>query len=170
MKPRIPKSKTVNADLVLLYWQVSARIHSDILNSKRAGYGKKIFYALSRKLVIESGNGLPGNAKLQLGDCAARPNRALVFPNSTRGNRESSCSPHLRQTPFVSISSIMYRTSIRNNCLSGNAADFHQMKISSDAEHFFASAYFTIVAHTALCSQLDIDVGVSASPAPKFKS
>ena len=47
----------VNSALVLLYWNIGKRIRTDILKEKRAGYGKKIFYALSRKLTVEFGNG-----------------------------------------------------------------------------------------------------------------
>jgi len=38
----------VNAALVLLYWRIGQRIRTDILREKRADYGRKIFYALSR--------------------------------------------------------------------------------------------------------------------------
>ncbi|WP_043585276.1 PDDEXK nuclease domain-containing protein [Geminisphaera colitermitum] len=54
---RTQTARVVNAGLVLLYWQIGQRIHKDILREKRAGYGKKIFYALSRKLVVEFGSG-----------------------------------------------------------------------------------------------------------------
>src|SRR5260221_3993766 len=47
----------VNSALVLLYWKIGQRIRTDILKEKRADYGKKIFYALSRKLKAEFGNG-----------------------------------------------------------------------------------------------------------------
>jgi predicted nuclease of restriction endonuclease-like (RecB) superfamily len=47
----------VNSALVLLYWQIGQRIRTDILKEKRAEYGEKIFYALSRKLTAEFGNG-----------------------------------------------------------------------------------------------------------------
>jgi len=41
----------------MLYWEIGARINRDILNSKRADYGKKIFHSLSGKLTAEFGNG-----------------------------------------------------------------------------------------------------------------
>jgi hypothetical protein len=47
----------VNSALVLLYWNIGQRIRRDILKEKRAEYGEKIFYALSRKLAAEFGNG-----------------------------------------------------------------------------------------------------------------
>ncbi|AHF90513.1 hypothetical protein OPIT5_10155 [Opitutaceae bacterium TAV5] len=54
---RTQTARVVNAGLVLLYWQIGQRIHKDVLREKRADYGKKIFYALSRKLVAEFGSG-----------------------------------------------------------------------------------------------------------------
>ena len=50
-------ARSVNSALVMLYWEIGTRIHRDVLNSKRADYGEKIFYALSRKLTAEFGNG-----------------------------------------------------------------------------------------------------------------
>jgi predicted nuclease of restriction endonuclease-like (RecB) superfamily len=50
-------ARTVNAGLVTLYWEIGNRIHRDILKEKRAEYGKQIFYALSRKLEAEFGQG-----------------------------------------------------------------------------------------------------------------
>lgn len=47
----------VNSALVLLYWKIGQRIRTNILKEKRAGYGEKIFYALSRKLTAEFGSG-----------------------------------------------------------------------------------------------------------------
>ena len=50
-------ARGVNSALVLLYWNIGQRIRADILKEKRASYGEKIFYALSRKLTAEFGNG-----------------------------------------------------------------------------------------------------------------
>ncbi len=50
-------ARTVNAGLTLLYWEIGTRIHKNILEEKRAEYGKQIFYALSRKLEAEFGRG-----------------------------------------------------------------------------------------------------------------
>lgn len=50
-------AQAVNSRLVLLYWEIGQRIRRDILNEKKPEYGKRIFYALSRKLVAEFGNG-----------------------------------------------------------------------------------------------------------------
>jgi predicted nuclease of restriction endonuclease-like (RecB) superfamily len=43
-------AQAVNSALVLLYWQVGQRIRTDILNQKRADYGKEIVHALSGQL------------------------------------------------------------------------------------------------------------------------
>ena len=42
--------------LVLRYWRMGQRIRTDTLKEKRAEYGEKIFYALSRKLTAELKN------------------------------------------------------------------------------------------------------------------
>ncbi len=48
---------TVNAGLTILYWQIGARIREDILQEKRAAYGKEIVATLSRQLEAEFGRG-----------------------------------------------------------------------------------------------------------------
>jgi predicted nuclease of restriction endonuclease-like (RecB) superfamily len=50
-------SETVNAALVVLYWNVGKRIRADILKETRAEYGEQIVYALSRELAAEFGRG-----------------------------------------------------------------------------------------------------------------
>lgn len=50
-------ARTVNAGLTLLYWEIGSRVRKDVLQEKRAEYGKQIFYALSRKLESEFGRG-----------------------------------------------------------------------------------------------------------------
>ena len=47
----------VNSGLSILYWQVGERIRKDILNEKRATYGRKILPTLSSKLVPRFGSG-----------------------------------------------------------------------------------------------------------------
>lgn len=47
----------VNAGLTLAYWQVGERIRREVLNQKRAGYGKEIIQTLSGKLTREFGTG-----------------------------------------------------------------------------------------------------------------
>lgn len=48
-------AQAVNSALTLTYWKV--RIHLEILQQQRAGYGKQIVSALSAQLVPEFGNG-----------------------------------------------------------------------------------------------------------------
>ena len=50
-------ARTVNSALVMIYWKIGQRIHQDILDGKRAEYGKEILPTLSAKLVPEFGNG-----------------------------------------------------------------------------------------------------------------
>ena len=50
-------ARSVNATLVLLYWQVGDRILRDVLKEQRAEYGEKIVHALSAQLEAEFGRG-----------------------------------------------------------------------------------------------------------------
>ena len=48
---------TVNASLVILYWNIGKRIRDDLLNDNRAAYGKEIVQTLSGQLTEEFGKG-----------------------------------------------------------------------------------------------------------------
>ncbi len=48
---------TVNSELVVLYWNIGRRIREDMLNKKRAGYGKEIIATLSQQSTLEHGQG-----------------------------------------------------------------------------------------------------------------
>ncbi len=50
-------ARTVNSELVQLYWQIGTRIRAEVLNEQRADYGKKILATVSRKLEAEFGSG-----------------------------------------------------------------------------------------------------------------
>lgn len=50
-------ARAVNSALVLLYWSIGDRIRRDILQERRAEYGRQIVGALSRQLVAEYGEG-----------------------------------------------------------------------------------------------------------------
>jgi hypothetical protein len=50
-------ASTVNTGLTLLYWRIGKRIRQDILEEKRAPYGKEIVAALGRELEYEFGRG-----------------------------------------------------------------------------------------------------------------
>jgi len=45
----------VNAELTLMYWRIGKRIHDDVLQGERAGYGNQIVATLSRQLSLEYG-------------------------------------------------------------------------------------------------------------------
>lgn len=46
---------TVNATMTLLYWRIGERIHKEVLNEKRADYGKQIIASLALQLTAEYG-------------------------------------------------------------------------------------------------------------------
>lgn len=48
---------TVNSALSLMYWTIGKKINDDILQNKRADYGKEIVSTLSKELQKEYGNG-----------------------------------------------------------------------------------------------------------------
>jgi hypothetical protein len=50
-------AQVVNSALVLLYWQIGRRIRTDILKSRRAGYGEQIVPTLAARLAAEFGQG-----------------------------------------------------------------------------------------------------------------
>jgi predicted nuclease of restriction endonuclease-like (RecB) superfamily len=47
----------VNSAMSLLYWQIGRRINEEVLNNKRAEYGKEIVHTLSAQLTSEFGKG-----------------------------------------------------------------------------------------------------------------
>ena len=57
MDARKNVAHAINAELTLLYWNIGRRISEDILNKKRAAYGKEIVAALGRQLELEFGRG-----------------------------------------------------------------------------------------------------------------
>lgn len=72
-------ARGVNAALVMLYWQVGRRIHTEILNGKRAEYGQEIFSTLSGKLVAEFGRGFSQQNLFRMADFAgAFPEERIV--------------------------------------------------------------------------------------------
>lgn len=54
---RLRVAQTVNAELVLLYWQIGSRIRRDVLGETRAQYGEEIVSTLSRQLSADYGVG-----------------------------------------------------------------------------------------------------------------
>jgi predicted nuclease of restriction endonuclease-like (RecB) superfamily len=51
---------TVNATLTLLYWKIGKRIHTEVLQNKRGGYGEQIVASLARQLENDYGRGFSG--------------------------------------------------------------------------------------------------------------
>ncbi len=50
-------ARAVDTGLVLLYWQMGRRLRQDVLQNKRAEYGKEIVHAVSGQLTAEFGRG-----------------------------------------------------------------------------------------------------------------
>jgi hypothetical protein len=50
LSARRQAAQIVNAELTMLYWEIGRRIRQDILEEKRAAYGKEIIAALGRQL------------------------------------------------------------------------------------------------------------------------
>ncbi len=47
---------TVNTTISLLYWKIGKRINADVLQNRRAEYGKQIVVSLTRQLEESYGN------------------------------------------------------------------------------------------------------------------
>ncbi len=50
-------ARSVNSELVLLYWAIGTRIRQDVLGNERADYGKQLLPELARVLQLEYGKG-----------------------------------------------------------------------------------------------------------------
>ena len=48
---------TVNSALTLLYWHIGQRIHNEVLQGERAGYGEQIIALLAKQLEADYGRG-----------------------------------------------------------------------------------------------------------------
>ena len=72
-------AQTVNADLVMLYWQIGTRVRGEILGEKRADYGKQIVQTLSAQLAAEYGQGFSAsNLFCMVRFAEAFPNEEIV--------------------------------------------------------------------------------------------
>lgn len=56
-KTRQSVALAINSSLTALYWKIGYRIRSEILQDKRADYGKEIVATVSRQLATEFGQG-----------------------------------------------------------------------------------------------------------------
>jgi len=54
---KIQVAVSVNAAVTTLYWNVGKRINNEILQNKRADYGKKVIIELSKTLTERYGKG-----------------------------------------------------------------------------------------------------------------
>jgi len=50
-------AQAINVGLTVTYWNIGERINKEVLNNKRADYGKQIVNSLSTQLVEEYGKG-----------------------------------------------------------------------------------------------------------------
>ena len=50
-------AKTINSEITLLYWKIGERINTEILQEKRAEYGKQILKELAKSLTFHYGSG-----------------------------------------------------------------------------------------------------------------
>ena len=87
---------TVNAELSSLYWQIGRRINAELLNNKRADYGKQIIASLAQKLTLEYGKGWSEN---QLRHCLRT---AEIFPD------EKILSAVRRELSWTHIKTLIY--------------------------------------------------------------
>ena len=72
-------AQTINSTLTALYWNIGKRINEDILENKRADYGKQILLALSKKLIREYGNGFSThNLHRMMQFCSLYPDFQIV--------------------------------------------------------------------------------------------
>jgi predicted nuclease of restriction endonuclease-like (RecB) superfamily len=86
----------INAEITLLYWQVGHRIQSEILQDKRAEYGKQIIVQLSQQLTKTYGRGWSSK---QLRHCVQL---AEAFPD------EQIISTLRRQLSWTHLKTLMY--------------------------------------------------------------
>ncbi|MEL6348381.1 MAG: PDDEXK nuclease domain-containing protein [Myxococcota bacterium] len=78
-------TQSVNRELVLLYWEIGHRIHTEILGQQRADYGQQIIPALAVKLTGEFGKGFQRRNLYRMVQFAqAFPSRQKVSTLSTQ--------------------------------------------------------------------------------------
>ena len=70
----------VNAEMVILYWNIGERIREDILGQERADYGKQIVQTLSGRLTEEYGRGFSrANLFHMVHFAEVYPNEEIVY-------------------------------------------------------------------------------------------
>ncbi|GBU15156.1 hypothetical protein AwPolaro_05340 [Polaromonas sp.] len=57
VEARAGLASTLNSALTTLYWSIGRRIHAEVLQGERAGYGEQIVATLARQLEADHGRG-----------------------------------------------------------------------------------------------------------------
>jgi len=87
-------ARTVNSELVLMYWKIGARIRQDILGEERAAYGEQIVSTLSRQLSAGYGSGFSRQNLLHM----------IRFVEAWPGEREAAeLAQHMGWSHFKEI-------------------------------------------------------------------
>jgi hypothetical protein len=96
-KSRQELAVTVNSTMTLLYWQIGKRINNEVLKNKRAEYGEKIIFTLSKQLKNEYDSGW---SEKQLRHCLRF---AEIFPDEeiVSALRRQLSWTHLKPTPNI---------------------------------------------------------------------
>ncbi|MCX6698590.1 MAG: PDDEXK nuclease domain-containing protein [Methanomicrobiales archaeon] len=70
----------VNAEMVMLYWDIGERIHTEILGDRRAAYGKQVVNTVSDQLTMQYGRGFTrANLFHMLHFVETFPERKIVY-------------------------------------------------------------------------------------------
>jgi DUF1016 N-terminal domain len=82
-------AQAVNSGQVVLYWQVGQRLRTEVIGTKRAGYGERIIAAVAARLTAEFGRGFTDkNLRHMIRFTEAFSDREIVYAMS-RQLRES---------------------------------------------------------------------------------
>nr|MBF0222229.1 hypothetical protein [Desulfobulbaceae bacterium] len=82
---------TVNAALTQLYWQIGNRVNLELLQGKRAEYGKQVIVELAKQLTTQFGKGWserPLRYCLRIAEALSRNNKPPQYP------QQQGLSPH----------------------------------------------------------------------------
>ncbi|HML82878.1 PDDEXK nuclease domain-containing protein [Cupriavidus metallidurans] len=72
-------ASAVNSELTMLYWRIGQRIHTQVLEGQRAGYGEEVVLTLAAQLVKEYGSSFAvKNLRRMVQFAATFPNEQIV--------------------------------------------------------------------------------------------
>ena len=72
-------ARSVNSELVLLYWRMGKRLRGEVVGTKRAAYGKRVVTAVARRLTAEYGRGFARSNLYRMMDFAEEfPDESIV--------------------------------------------------------------------------------------------